>query len=205
MAFESLQGWRLHHLPGHLHQCSATLPVQKCVLSSEGPSYVSVCARGSWGCPWPHPLCSLPPGVCPQGGDALSLLCSRLGSRSSLSLSSWQRCSSPSITLMAPCWTLSSLSLSPVLGSPALGPALQGWPHWCGAERKDPLPPPAVTQLPVQPRTLFCIAAGAHFWLMGILVSSRTLPNFSFPTGWPPADTGACGCSSPRTGLSTCH
>lgn len=90
-------------------------------------------------------------------------------------------------------------------GQPSSGPSTPGLPHCCGAEGKDPLPLPAVTQLPVQPRTLFCIAAGAHCCPMGILVSSRTLPIFTFPTGWPPAVTAACGCSLPRTGLSTCH
>lgn len=67
MAFESLQGWRLPNLPRHLHQCSATLPVQKCLLSSEGPSCVSLCARGPWGCPWPCPLCSLSSGFLSPG------------------------------------------------------------------------------------------------------------------------------------------
>lgn len=66
-AFEPLQGWRLPQLPGHLRQCSATLPVQQRLLSSEGPSFGSLCARGPRGCPWPRPLCSLPLAFHAQG------------------------------------------------------------------------------------------------------------------------------------------
>jgi len=69
-----------------------------------------------------------------------SLLFSRLTSPSSLSHSSQERCSSPFITLVALHRTGSRMSVSLILRSPALDPALQVWPHQCRVEGKNPLP-----------------------------------------------------------------
>ncbi|KAK4829473.1 hypothetical protein QYF61_004763 [Mycteria americana] len=95
----------------------------------------------------------------------------RLVSHSSLSLSSYVRFSKPSDIFIALSWTQSSMSMSLVLGSPALDTALQ----MCQTSL-DVL----VTLCLIQPRRrLTSFAAKVHCWLMFNLVSTRIPQSFS--------------------------
>jgi len=85
---------------GHPHS-------EKCFLSSSRISRVSVCAHCLWSHHWAPvqrvwlcPLCTLPLYICMDFKIPLSLLFSRLNSPSSLSFSSYERCSSPLIIYM---------------------------------------------------------------------------------------------------------
>lgn len=113
-------------------------------------------------------------------GFPLRFLFFRLISHSSLSLSSHIRFSKPLDIFMALSWTHSSMSVSLVVGSPALGIAL----HIClarGEQREgitslDLL----VTFCLIQPRRhLTSFAARVHCWFMFSLVSTRTPQVFS--------------------------
>lgn len=147
MAFEYLQQWRLHSFPWqpvpvlcHPQSKNMFLDVQKeplCLLplvlgtrsrslSLSSYSYHQVLAH----------IAKIP----------LSLLFSKLNSPSSLDLSSKERCSSrrrddPQIIFVTLPWSL--LSMSFLLESPALDPALQVWLHQCCVEQKDHLPKPS--------------------------------------------------------------
>lgn len=61
----------------------------------------------------------------------LSLFCSRLTSSSPLSLSSWERCSSPFNIFVSLCWTLQYVHISFVLRNPELDTVFPVWLHQC--------------------------------------------------------------------------
>lgn len=150
MASEYLQQWKLHILSWQPVQCSVTLTVKICFLMF----------RRSLLC---FSLCLLLLVLSTRSRN-LSLssyshhqvlahiakvplnLSSRLNNPSSLDLSSKERCSSPrtddlQVIFVTFPWSPPSMSL--VLGSPALDPALQVWLHQCYVEQKDHLPKPA--------------------------------------------------------------
>jgi len=112
-----------------------------------------------------------------------SLLCCRLNSPSSLSLSSQERCCSPFIISVARFWTLSSMSMS------LLCWGAQNWTqrsrcNLTSAEQKGRLTSLLLMAMfpLVQPRYcwLFCfLATRAHCLLMVNLVSTRTPRSFS--------------------------
>ena len=148
MAFPYLQVWRLHHLSGqsvpvlrHPHSEKVLTNVQ-----SEPPvfQFVPLASCPGTGHHWEEPvsvllLSSFMYVLYPT----LSRLFSRLESqlpqpflRGGM-LQSLHHLCGPSLD------SLQYVHLSPVLGTPALDPALQLWPHQCGVEGKDHLPRPA--------------------------------------------------------------
>ena len=70
--------------------------------------------------------------------------------------------------------------VSLLLGSPALDPAFQVWPHHCGVEGKDPLLWPGGNSPPNSAQdTKRFFDTRAHCWLMFNMVSTRTSSSFS--------------------------
>lgn len=115
-AFEYLHLWRILNLPGKLCLCSVTLTVKRRL---GGASCVSICAHCFWFCHWALlksiQLCSLyafSSGIYKLNYICLSLFFSRLNSTNSLSLSSYVKCSCPSVISVALHWALSSSFIS---------------------------------------------------------------------------------------------
>ena len=104
---------------GNLCLCSVTLTVKSvswCSNTSPVFHFVPTAIGPVTGHQWKEPgsisLHLLSRYLCMLIRSSPSLFCSRLNNPSSLSLSSWDRCSSPFITSVAHRWTLSSMSMS---------------------------------------------------------------------------------------------
>lgn len=96
------------------------------------------------------------------------LLFSRLSSLSSLSLSSYKRCSSPLIIFVG--FTPVKSASYIILASPELDPALHMWPPQHVAEGKDHVRPPADSAFPKAAQDTVCQAMRMHFWLVVSLI-----------------------------------
>lgn len=95
---------------------------------------------------------------------------------SALCLCSYGRYSSPLITFVALCWTLSTLSISLLLGRPELDTTVQAWPHLCWTEGKDHRSWSA-GNTPVQvAQELVLFAARVYMVALLNLVSTRSFP-----------------------------
>lgn len=136
------------------------------------------------------------------------LLFSRINCPSCLRLSSYVRCTSP-LPFPRPFTERSPVFL--VLRSPELNTVLQVWPYICWVERKDHLSHPAASAFPYvswDAITFFC--KDIHCWLLFNSMFTKTLSLFleswvDFLARWPPAQTGAWGCYSPRVELCALH
>lgn len=152
-------------------------------MCSSGISHIATCDLASClvtGHQWRVSffLCSLP------GQVSVHI---DLNSSSSLSLSSYRRCSSPLNVFMAIWCTLSRNSIS-CTGSPATDTALQKCPRWCWVERKNH-PPLSCWYCLTQHKALLSFsAARPHCWLMFNLVPARTPRSFSGKDPFPFTD-----------------
>lgn len=122
---------------------------------------------------WLYHLCSFPwEWIYPHMGKipCSSILFPRLNSPRSLSLIAWEMLQSLNKLFGPFLDSLQYAHVCLVLGSPALGTALQAWPHQCWAEEKDHLSWPADNALPNAARDsagCFCcegtLLARGHF------------------------------------------
>lgn len=172
--------------PGNLLQCLTIITVKKRFLVFRwNCMYFDLCLL-RLGCHW---ALSIKICLCLQSSirylyalimSPLKLIFSQLASLSSVSLSSYEKCSSPIIELHGLLLKLPAIfSLFLVLGRWELDPAVQMWPHHCWVEGKNHISWSAFSTPNAAQVTLFLITLRVHCWRTLNLLSYRTPTSFS--------------------------
>lgn len=155
MAFEDIQGLRLHNLPrqlvlGDSHSKMFFLVFRRNVCAN--------CHRSCHKTVWPFLLYSFPSGFCTYGWHLSSAVSSELSCPISLALYFCRTCTCPLIILVAFGWISSSSSFSPLCWR------AQNWKQYL----RDPVLYPA-THFLVQPKILLAFFAKRDTKLVNFL------------------------------------